>query len=341
VLNASDGTERCSVTLKHWPASVAVVGKWLVFSGYEALPHYFFHVASLTDCKIREMGRLAGLRGRLVFHRGQVYAFRKERFHARRLMLRRFDVATGQLVPVEHHPKLVDWGPDESALLGLPQGLLRQHRSVSAGGNGQLTLYDWPPAKTLRWTVPIPGGASVNRNADSQRAQPPAVRVSGSGVPRPARRFIPLLMTGKPPAGQSGTRHRLVLIDLRDGRISWKSKPIVSTHAPWVRLLYRPGIGRPQKLIVLRYRPGGKLVPGLIWVLDGRTGKTLSVLDGAIQFAPWQVAGDRLFGIHPTLPQPVPFAYDLKHREFLLGYDPKSLFASYRARLEQELGPLP
>lgn len=341
ILNAADGREMCSVRLKVWASSTLVVGKWLLLRGYEAFPHWYFHVVSLTDCKVRKFGRLGDIRSAIVSHRGQALVFRKKRFHAPRLLLGRFDAAAGGLAPVEHHPKLLNWGRDESAVLALPEGLLRQHRPESEGESGRLALYDWPPAKTVRWTTPIQGAAGLVASAGNWRTHAAVFRALGGSASQPFRRFLPLLLQGAVPGDQDNRRRRLALLDLRDGRISWKSKPIVSENSPWARLLYRPGIGRPQHLIVLRYRPGGEQVPGLIWVLDGRTGKTLSVLDGSLQFSPWQVAGDRLFGAHPGAPQALPFVFDLRRRKLLLGADPKSRFASRRSRLEHQLGPLP
>ncbi|MFH2008438.1 MAG: hypothetical protein ABI333_17765 [bacterium] len=349
VIRASDGSQQCSVMLGALLRNPALIGSWLLLSEVDAIgPPSELVIVSLKDCTRRIAGTLAAGGGRNFSHDDQVFALLRTGNRLTDLSLRRFDPQTGRLIAVEPHPKLFSRGLTGANTSAHASGLLRAHDAGDGGNQHRIALYAWPPHQEVRWSLPIPKPttwALVYDVTASSALRRPWSGASTAQLADASVRFLPIVLTHRGPDLRPAGRWRLSILDLQTGSITWTSRPLLSEEAPWGRTQFTEvSNGRAGSMYVLRFRPGGKKVPGLLWFVDGQTGKTLTVLDGSLPFWRWQILGDRLYSLLPGPSKQsggAPYVFDLRREKILFGSVPTKRFASQRKRLEAELGPLP
>ncbi len=349
VIRVRDGSQQCSVMLGAVLRNPALVGSWLLLGETDAVgPPSQLLIASLKDCTRRIAGTLAAGGGTSFSHGGRMFAILRKGKRLTGLSLRRFDPRNGRLVALEPHAQLFSRGLTGINTTAHASGMLRAHAAGDGAQSHRIALYAWPPRKILHWSLPIPKPASRALTYDysaSTVLQRPWTGATPAQYADARVRFLPVVLTHQDPLGRPAGRRRLALLDLQRGSLSWTSRPILTVDAPWGRMPTKNGdSGRAGNLYVIRFRPGGKDVPGLLWFIDGRTGKTLTVLDGSLPFRRWQIRGDRLYGLLPGASQErggAPYVFDLRRQRLLFGSVPTDRFSSQRQRLEAEVGPLP
>ena len=116
-----------------------------------------------------------------------------------------------------------------------------------------------------------------------------------------------------------------------------------AAQSPWSRGLWGRSLTRSGRLFIIRQTFDTPTKRTFTWILDGVSGKTLTVVGSALTLPPEQLHGDRWFGVLPDriASTSVPFVYDVRRQSLLYGIDRSRQLQLARARLAQVLGPLP